>query len=605
LAKLTDGHFTVFNTEDGLAGNKLYTLRAAQNGDLFIGTRHGLSIYNGQRFSGIDAPFLSNSRVLSIYREEATGDWWLGTYGEGVFEYDDGSIRRLTEQDGLASNIVIAIEQAADGAHWFATYGGVSRFKNGTFTNYTIQNGLPNNGVLDILRDKSGDMWFATFGGLAHFKNEKIQSITAEDGLPDEVCYFIEQDDRGIFWIGTNKGLVRFDYAAYQLGEQSPELRPFKLMTEDQGLAGNEMNAGASFKDRSGNLWFGSMGGLTQLISSADMINKAAPRIHIESINISGEEIPIQRDLEIASSNRNITISFIGINFTAPKQVEYKYRLKNSGEGWQTTNRREVRYSALIPGEYTFEVKAQNNDGRWSRQNAQISFEVLAPFWLRWWFIALVLLALLGIVVLFYNYYRVRKMVDIERMRVRIASDLHDDVGSTLTEIALQSDFLQTMDVDDSLEESLQQIGTQSRKIVSSLDDIVWSIDARNDTVGDLTDRMQDYANSVLPKKRVRYSFEGDMQEKLQVSLKENVYLIFKEAVNNIAKHSNADKVEIRLTADGSYFTMSIKDNGKGSGSGRKTGQGLRNMNMRAKRIDADITFRNNEGFEVRVSNRK
>src|SRR5699024_5125011 len=160
LAKLTDGHFTVFNTEDGLAGNKLYTLRAAQNGDLFIGSRQGLSIYNGQRFSGIDAPFLSNSRVLSIYREEATGDWWLGTYGEGVFEYDDGSIRRLTEQDGLASNIVIAIEQAADGAHWFATYGGVSRFKNGTFTNYTIQNGLPNNGVLDILRDKSGDMWF-------------------------------------------------------------------------------------------------------------------------------------------------------------------------------------------------------------------------------------------------------------------------------------------------------------------------------------------------------------------------------------------------------------------------------------------------------------
>src|SRR5699024_1345558 len=123
--------------------------------------------------------------------------------------------------------------------------------------------------------------------------------------------------------------------------------------------AGNEMNAGSSFKDRSGHLWVGSMVRLTQLIPSPAMVNKAAPRIHIESINVSGEEIPIQRDLKIASNNRNITISFIGINYTAPKQVEYRYRLKNSGEGWQTTNRRKVRYSALIPGEYTFEVKAQ------------------------------------------------------------------------------------------------------------------------------------------------------------------------------------------------------------------------------------------------------
>jgi signal transduction histidine kinase len=224
---------------------------------------------------------------------------------------------------------------------------------------------------------------------------------------------------------------------------------------------------------------------------------------------------------------------------------------------------------------------------------------------MRWWFICIVLVLIVLIVLFVYNYYRVRKMVDIERMRVRIASDLHDDVGSALTEIALQSDFLQTMDVTEDLQESLQQIGSQSRKIVTSLDDIVWSIDARNDTVGDLTDRMQDYVNSVLPQKQINYQFEGDMQEKLKVSLKENLYLIFKEAVNNIAKHSNAERVDITLSTNGAGFEMRIKDNGKNASNVRKSGQGLRNMKMRAKRIDASVSFYYNNGFEVVVKSNK
>jgi signal transduction histidine kinase len=136
---------------------------------------------------------------------------------------------------------------------------------------------------------------------------------------------------------------------------------------------------------------------------------------------------------------------------------------------------------------------------------------------------------------------------------------------------------------------------------VSSLDDIVWSIDARNDTVGDLTDRMQDYVNNVLHGKEVIYHFDGNMHEKLDVSLKENLYLIFKEAINNIAKHSKAGKVDITLSTHGTGFLMSIKDNGTNHQNLRKSGQGLRNMNMRAKRVDASINFNNSNGFEVRV----
>lgn len=601
LSRLNSTGFTTFTANDGLVDSKIYTLKSAENGRLYIGTRWGLSIYENGRFSNFNETDLPYHQIRALHRASQTGNWWLGTLGEGILKYDGTGFQQKTEEDSLANNTVMAIEETSDGSLWFATYGGVSRLQEGIFTNYSIRDGLPNNGVLDILKDKEGNLWFATFGGIAKFKDGRFETITSADGLPDEVCYFIEQDDRGIFWIGTNKGLVRFDYQTFNQASESEEVRSFKLITQAQGLAANEMYPGASFKDQEGNLWFGSVGGLIRFDPSKEVLDEVAPIVHIENISVAGDNIPLSSDFGISSGDHNLVFSYIGINFTAPEQVQYKYRLKNSGEGWQTTPQRQVRYSALIPGEYTFEVMAQNNADHWSTESAQISFTVLAPFWLQWWFIALFFLAVLGIVYFIYHYYRVRKMVDIERMRVQIASDLHDDVGSALTEIALQSDFLQTMEVADSLQESLQQIGSQSRKIVSSLDDIVWSIDARNDTVGDLTDRMQDHVNSVLSERQIQYHFEGNMQEKLEVSLKENLYLIFKEAINNIAKHSNADKVDITLSTNGSGFLLSVKDDGNSARNERKTGQGLRNMNMRAKRIDADITFNNDEGFEVCV----
>src|SRR5699024_5066308 len=145
---------------------------------------------------------------------------------------------------------------------------------------------------------------------------------------------------------------------------------------------------------------------------TVDMSNSTAPKVHIDHIKVSGDEFSAHQPIEIASNNRNITISFIGINFTNPSQVAYKYRLKNSGSGWQSAAQDEVSYTTLSPAEYTFEVKAQDGDGYWSTQNPSLGFEVLASCWLRWWFIALILLVLSEIIFLVYKHYRVRKMID-------------------------------------------------------------------------------------------------------------------------------------------------------------------------------------------------
>lgn len=605
ISKYDGKNFTNYSERDGLVDNKVYTAIVDRQNRLMIGTRWGLSIFEDGTFYNFDESELPYRKIRAIEEDTSGEGYWMGTYGEGILHLKDGSFKHLQEQDGLPNNTVMSVKQDDEDAFWFATYGGVSRYQNGAFTNYSIRDGLPNNGILDILKDQNGNLWFSSFSGISMLQDGGgFINITEEDGLPDEVCYFILQDDEGIFWVGTKIGVVRFDYEIYKNAEDPAEKRKsFKLITQDQGLIANETNAGAGFKDKSGVLWFGTVGGLTRFNPKATPNNETPPIVHIENVQISGEPIEDRKAINVSSDNRNIGISYIGISYSAPEQILYEYRLRGSGEGWQQSTRRSVRYSALLPGDYTFQVRAQNNDGVWSTDTASLNFTVMAPFWMQWWFVLLVLIVLVGIIVFIYNYYRVKKMVDIERMRVRIASDLHDDVGSALTEIALQSDFLQTTDVGDQLKQSLDQIGTQSRKIVSSLDDIVWSIDARNDTLGDLTDRMQDYINNMLPQKEVKYQFDDlNMDNKVSVSMKENLYLIFKEAVNNIAKHSNADKVEVVLKNQNGNFDLYIHDNGQGIKPERKTGQGLRNMKMRAERIDADIEFKNETGFTVHVS---
>jgi ligand-binding sensor domain-containing protein len=608
IARLKNSRFKVVDERDGLISNNVYDVTASPYGSLYIGTRQGLSIYDHGTFRNYKEPKLPFNKIKTVVPGNGPHQFWMGTYGLGIIEFDHGKFKQFGKKDGLSNNIILDIQEGSDGALWIASYGGVSRFKNGHFTNYTIKNGLPSNGVLDITKSNDGTLWFATFGGIAEFKNHHFISITPKDGLPDEVCYFLIQDNNGYFWIGTNRGVIRFNYQKYkQAGTKAQKEAAFKLYTQEQGLIANEMNAAAAFKDRQGNLWFGSVNGLMRFDPKKEIEHSVPPLIHITNVTAAGQSVRHLKDLKIPSDNRNITISFVGLNYSAPRQLTYQYRLKGSGEGWQQTRQRSIHYSALVPDHYTFQVRAKNGDGVWSQHAAAFSFYVAAPFWRHWWFLLLMALVVAGGIFFIYHYYRVRRMVDIERMRVRIASDLHDDVGSSLTEIALQSDFLQTMhETSGDLKESLQSIGAQSRKIVSNLDDIVWTIDARNDTLGDLTDRMQDYVNHTLADRKVIYHF-GHLKtgREVTVSMRENLYLIFKEAINNIARHSNATEVNIFLTANGDSFQLKIEDNGTKVDEQRKSGHGLRNMKMRGKRIDATVTFENRNGFSVMVEGKQ
>lgn len=603
ITSLKDGQFDDKGLNMLLPDNQIYTLFTDSKERMWIGMGEGLAYLENGRlrvFSDQEFPY---PRVRDIM-EASDGSYWISTYDDGIIHYQNGTFEQISSENGLVSNRVLTSVEGDDGSIWIATYGGITRYKMDEFQSFAIQEGVPNNAVMNLLKDDEGRIWASTFGGITWFDGLRFQGITPEDGLPDDVCYFIHQSEDGLYWIGTTNGVVQFDAELYFNSEGRDRNQAFQVLNKEQGLIANELNLGAVYEDSRGYLWFGTVEGFSRFNPNSYEGNKVPPKVHIVGVNASGREYQPEEKFTLTHEENYVEIQYAGINFAAPNQILYEYKLSKIDPDWQQTSARSVKYPSLPPGEYTFKVHARNINGAWSEDIEEVEFIITAPFWMQWWFWVLMLSIVVGIIYLFYNYYRARKMVDIERMRVRIASDLHDDVGASLTEIALQSDFLQAGDADSEFKKSLEQIGRQCRKIVSSLDDIVWSIDARNDTLGDLTDRMQDYILHTLESKNmtVNYDFEDlQMDNKLPVSVKENVYLIFKEAVNNIAKYSDGDRVDIKMQNKNGHFEFLIFDNGTAGEGTKKTGQGLRNMDMRAKRIGADVTINTDNGFSIKV----
>ena len=594
-----------YTEADGLIDNKVYSIHEDSQNRLWIGTREGISIFDGESFTSVSDDLYPFRVVRKIYEDIENNEFWIATYNDGVFQLRDEGYIQHHIGNGFLHNTVMDIKQDKNGNFWFATYGGAAKFDGHQFNFLTIADGLPSNGVIQVHIDHNEDVWFSTFNGIARYDGENVDVIT-ESERRETISYFTLQDKNNKYYVGTNRGLFHIEPEILLRSDDRYELlKAFRIFNRNQGLIANELNAGASLLASDGTIWLGTVEGLSRFFPEQVRKNNSPPGIEFEEILVSGKEIRSGRTHQFNHDQNFVQISYSGLSYEAPDQVLYEYRMRGLGQGWQTTRERIIRYPSLSPGHYEFELRAYNADGIRSEKTAGFTFNIMRPFYFQWWFLLLAALLLIGLVLFYVRYFRVRKQVDIERMRVQIASDLHDDVGSSLTELALQTDFLQAGNVSDDIKTTLQQLGEHSRKIVSSLDDIVWSIDSRNDTAGDLTDRMQDYVNQLFANGEVEFHYNfGQLREheKLPVDVKENVYLIFKEAINNVVKHSNASKVDIHFSISGKNFELIVSDNGTQIKSNRKSGQGLRNIRMRAERIGSSVDINSNGGFTVKAT---
>lgn len=610
VSRINNGSVVNYTTTQGLVDNRVYTIFRDTDNSLMIGTRNGISRYrSGTMSTDPISDLLPDPKVRSIQKSE-NGDYWIGTYGGGLVQIRNNRVVKIWDTStGFTDDIIMKVLLREDGSIWAATYGGINIIESdGSISVITVENGLLQNSILTILEDNDGRIWAGAFAGLSRIDHTGIKNYTTADGLQNSVIYFIEQDESGMLWLGSNDGLIRFDHRIerdIEDPERVKDVIKFKRYTTESGITADEMNANAVFTDSEGNIWMGSVGGVTKFKWEMDEPVRKGPPIHIERIRLFDGYVEVDRNYVFKHDQNFIGFEFVGISFNAPSEVLYEYRLRGIDQQWRRTHDRVVRYTTLPDGEFRFEVRARNADGYWSSQIASITVTISPPYWKSWWFILLIIILTLLTVGFLYNYYKISRQVDLERIRIRIASDLHDDVGASLTEIALNADFLQATQKDSKVSESLKQIGEMSRRIVTTMDDIVWSIDARNDTFGDLLDRMQDYATNVLTPVDIEpvFHFRGFESGKIMpLEIRQNVYLIFKEAVNNAAKHSKASKIEITFSRNDHEFELTIADNGVGMPEHiRSGGHGLKNMKLRAARIHAQIEIQNVNGLHITI----
>jgi ligand-binding sensor domain-containing protein/signal transduction histidine kinase len=584
------------------------TLQAA-NGEWWIGSQEGVFRYaSASRF-----PEIAAARPLAVYKtedglaaiqiyrlfEDRRGDVWISsisspTRGLSRFERLTGRIHDLARLPGLPSLVddtVRAMAEDPAGSIWLAFNAGLIRYANGEVSRFTPSEGLPAGAILNMHVDRDGRLWLASSRvGLVRVDHPLASvptfvSYTTADGLSSNSLAAIAEDRNGYLYVGGGNGIDRFD----------PATGHVRHFTAADGLGPGVLRA--AFTDTRGVIWFALTNGLARL-APAPRRPPAAPPILISGLRVAGAPYRVspfgERAMTLADlppDRRQLEIDFVGLGFAPGEVLRYQYRLAGADADWSVpTPRRTITYASLSPGRYTFSVRAVNADGLESAVPATLSFTILRPFWQRWWFLAAVAALIASTAAAAYRY-RVRRLLEVANMRTHIATDLHDDIGANLTRIALLSEVARRTHGDAPLE----SIATIARESVSSMSDIVWAINPRRESLLDLTRRMRQHADELFTLRGIDLRFDASAAGdsiRLGVDIRRDLLLIFKEAVNNVARHSGCTAVQISLQVEHGQLVLRIEDDGRGfDPAGTTDGQGLTSMRARALRISGVLSI--------------
>ena len=537
--------------------------------------------------------------------EDARGDVWVGTLREGRYglarwRRSSGEWEDLTHAAGIRpADLVSGFLEDRAGNLWIAT--GIDngreallvRYRDGKFRAFTEREGVPPGWMRDIYLDSKGQIWLAnTSVGLLRLldpeADDKLEFAVygRAAGLASNGIYCVVEDNFGRIYAGSGRGIDRLDLSTGTV----------QNFTAADGLPSNQVEI--ALKDRHGDLWFAAPGGIARLRPEPPP-QREAPRMMITAvrapagavtvpISILGESsvAPVQLDAHTGG----VSVDFVGLGATLGEKLRYEYRL--AGAEWTPTRERTINIADLNAGEFVLEVRAITADGLASAA-ATVGFSVAAPVWQRWWFLLLLSIAGGAAVYLLYRA-RVSRLIQFERMRTRIATDLHDDIGANLTRISLLSEVAKQKAVNGDTD-LLTSIADISRESVASMNDIVWAVSPDHDRLVDLVRRMRSHAEEIFTLRDIDLDFsapaaDGDLQ--LSVGVRRDLLLIFKEAVNNAARHSACTSVKIELQLSSSLLTLAIADNGSGFAVIGYDGQGLRSMKRRAAALGGKLEIK-------------
>jgi signal transduction histidine kinase/ligand-binding sensor domain-containing protein len=575
-----------------IRGNTVLTLLAAKSGDLYLSetSSNGVERYRNGRLEPLDLPpDVSPVDVRSIraVAEDVAGNVWFGS-SKGLLMRVEGD--RLVEETKLIGGTPLSIRclyATSDGALWIGFSGfGAGRLKDGHFKLFGAKEGLHDEYISQILADDKGWLWFGSGSGIFKVRQRelvdvaegraiRVQSVHygATEGLAGlqanmGVAPMAMRAEDGRLWMPTRTALALID--PDHLGEnlQPPPILITRVSSGDQTLA-----------------WYGGALPVTSVMGPG-------------TIDLSDPHA----ELKLPPDHRRLEFEFTAPSFIGSENIRFRYRLKNVDESWIESTTRSNSYPRLNGGsDYRFEVAACNNEGVWSKTTAALPITVKPFFWKTWWFRLLVLALFTGCIVAIVRYLSFRrlrrKLLHLEQQsalhqeRARIAKDIHDDLGANLTQIALLGDLAsQDRTQPEKAGEHVAKISLTARQLIKSLDEIVWAVNPSNDTLAHLVDYTGQFALDFLRVAGIRCRLDFPEQtpvREVSTDIRHDLFLIVKEALNNIVKHSGASEVWLRIQASDSSLRISVEDNGCGFDhpADRPGADGLLNMRARAAEI--------------------
>lgn len=595
----------------------------SRNGEWWCASAAGLL-----RFPAVDLPELSRTKAVHVYGlqdnlgtdqiyqifEDSSGRLWISTrseQGNGLIIRDpsSSSFRNIHESDGIPP---MKMETWANhffedraGQIWIGLHrGGVIRYAHGRFQTFSTADGLPPGGIRRFHQDHLGRLWLGSgAGGAARVDDPAAQqphfvTYSTAQGLSGNEVQAITEDRWGRIYFATGNVVDRLDAATGRVRSYS----------QADGLARGEIQAAVC--DREGNLWFATVYGVSKLVPDQDDAS-APPPVRIVDVSVGGISLPIRESRgteivlpDVMADRDRIEIGFAGISFIPGEILRYEYLLEGADRDWkQPTRQRSVIYESVRPGRYRFLVRAIDSSGGLSLPPASVRFRVLAPLWMRWWSLALLATAAAGILYAAHRY-RTEQLLGIERMRLRLASDLHDELGSGLASIGVLSEFAnQRLPDKGQATDAVSRVAEISRELLESVGDLLWSLDPRPDSLGDLTGRMRAFANDMLAGAGIELDFHSsDLIEKQRIDPEERrqIYLIFREAIHNVLRHSRCKRVAIEISCAGGRLVLSVRDDGVGfDTAAHSEGRGIESMHRRAESLSGLLEWKQDQGTNL------
>ena len=413
LVRFHNDRFEVFGEKQGLRNLRIWSIAQASDGAIWFGTYGGglHRLQNGKIRVYSTRNGLANDIVRAVLAA-SDGTIWVGTNGGGIdILHPDGRIVNISRRNGLSDDFIYAISQDRENVVWVGTYNGdLYRFRQGKLTIFKPGSGTSRNAIWAIYPDADGALWLGTnSGGLIRFKNGKFCTISSRDGLYSDVAFQVLEDNHGYLWMNCNKGVYRVskkelnDFA--DGSSRSINSLSFGISEGVRGVESTGPAQPAGWKSQDGKLWFPTIKGVTVLDPDYHKRNESVPPVLIEKMTVDGNAVDLAQPPVISPGRKKLEFTFTALSFLVPEKNRFKTMLKGFDRDWSVeTSQRQVSYTNLPPGRYTFRVIACNNDGIWNQEGVSLRIELRPFFFQTFWFWCIVALSTLILAAMAYRW---------------------------------------------------------------------------------------------------------------------------------------------------------------------------------------------------------